>query len=249
MKGQKSYLLATWPAPSNVVAGISLRHGGNSNKPFDSNNMGAHVGDVQAAVQTNRLQLANAMDKSLTWQWLNQTHSVNVARVEQAGAPIDADAIYTNVPDIACCVMTADCLPIFITNKSGSEIAMVHAGWRGLADGILEQTLVQFSVSAEQLLVYLGPAIGPCHFEVGGDVKAAFAVNMAEPVLDKLFEPKGGDKYFADLHGLADAKLQAAGISNIFGGNDCTVCDQDRFFSFRRDGVTGRMVSFIYFSS
>ncbi len=249
MTQKAGFLPATWTAPSNIVAGTSLRNGGNSHKPFDSNNMGAHVGDDPSAVESNRSQLTNSQDKSVAWQWLNQTHSVDVAKVERAGKVIDADAIYTNVPDVACCVMTADCLPIFIANTTGSEIAIVHAGWRGLAGGILEKTLAQFTASYENLLVYFGPAIGACHFEVGSDVKAAFALNMMDSELDKLFAPQGGGKYLADLYGLAYAKLQAAGINNISGGKHCTVCDQDRFFSFRRDGVTGRMVSFIYFSS
>lgn len=239
------FLAASWAAPQNIVAGTSLRAKGHSSKPFDTNNMGLHVGDNERNVANNRLQLAEAMGENIKWQWLEQTHSVEVANVEKAGPVVAADAIYTNVPNIMCCVMTADCLPIFIANREGSEIAIVHAGWRGLAGGVLENTLEQFRSPPDQLLVYLGPAIGPCHFEVGEDVKEAFSASMATAVIDSCFSAKTNGKYLADLYGLTKAKLRTLGISSHFGGDSCTVCESQRFFSFRRDGVTGRMANFI----
>jgi YfiH family protein len=222
-----------------------LRTGGIGNRPFDSNNMGFHVGDDEAHVAHNRSQLASAQGQGLSWQWLNQTHSVEVARVAKAGPALDADAIYTNVPNIVCSVMTADCLPVFITNQAGSEIAIAHAGWRGLAAGVIENTVAQFSAPPEMLIVYFGPAIGPCHFEVGADVRDAFAASMPSSFVQLLFAATTQDKYLADLYGLAKARLQSMGVSDFFGGDACTVCDKARLFSYRRDGVTGRMANFI----
>ncbi len=243
------FLAASWPAPGNVVAGISLRSNGLSHKPFDSNNMGLHVGDNAAHVAGNRLQLANSMGKDLHWQWLEQTHSVEVVAVEEAGPVLEADAIYTSVPNIMCCVMTADCLPVFVTNQAGTEVAIAHCGWRGLAAGVLENTLAEFKSPPNQLLVYLGPAIGPCHFEVGEDVKTAFSESMPKAQIDTLFAPKANEKYLADLYSLAKVKLQELGVNLHFGGEACTVCDSKHFFSFRRDGITGRMANFICLTS
>ncbi|MFT4862464.1 MAG: YfiH family protein [Pseudohongiellaceae bacterium] len=249
MGGAGDFLAAPWLAPGNVLAGTTLRTKGLSRKPFATNNMGLHVGDNATYVANNRLQLASSIGKDQNWQWLEQTHSVDVVRVEEAGPALEADAIYTSVPNIMCCVMSADCLPVFITNQEGSEVAIAHCGWRGLAGGVLDNTLAEFKSQPDQLLVYLGPAIGPCHFEVGEDVKAAFSVSMPKATVDTLFAPKGHDKYLADIYGLAKAKLHELGVSNHFGGEACTVCDSERFFSFRRDGVTGRMANFICLTS
>lgn len=249
MKADGDLIAASWQAPTNILAGTSLRTGGGSRKPYLSNNMGMHVGDDPAAVACNREKLASDLGPQFSWQWLNQTHSVDVVRVEQAGAAQDGDAIYTNVPDIVCCIMTADCLPVFITNRSGSEIALAHAGWRGLAGGVIENTVAHFNTPPEELLVYFGPAIGPCHFEVGEDVKAAFTAAMPAAAIDKLFVPWSDGKFLADLYGLAKAKLAALGVIEYAGGDYCTVCAEDRFYSFRRDGDTGRMVNFICIAS
>jgi hypothetical protein len=243
------FLAASWQAPLNILAGTSLRTGGISNRPFDSNNMGLHVGDNPAHVAHNRSQLAGTLGKDLAWQWLTQTHSVDVVRLEKAGPALEADGIYTSVPNIVCCVMTADCLPVFITNQAGTEVAIAHAGWRGLAGGVIENTVAQFSAPPEQLMVYLGPTIGPCHFEVGGDVREEFAACIPAPLIHSLFTSIAQEKYLADLYGLAKAKLQSIGVSRYFGGDACTVCDKKRMFSFRRDGATGRMANFICLTS
>ncbi len=249
MVGPTQILKAAWPAPTGVLAGTSTRTLGVSKPPYDSNNMGLHVGDSPAAVMNNRQQLADCFSSKFTWQWLNQTHSVRVASVQCAGEPLNADAVYTNVPNIMCCVMTADCLPVFITNRAGTEVAMVHAGWRGLAAGIIENTIAEFHSSPQQLLAHLGPAIGPCHFEVEADVLDEFSASMADIKLAQFFKRQSDKKYLADLFGLAQAKLRSVGLTDYSGGEHCTVCESEHYFSFRRDGVTGRMVNYIGISS
>jgi YfiH family protein len=239
-----------------VQAFFTTRQGGNSKGPFAAFNLGLHVGDVEADVLANRSLLRKALVTAtarddLRIQWLQQVHGTDVcnigsARIETAPK---ADALYTRESGIACCVMTADCLPLLLCSADGSEIAVAHAGWRGLQAGVIENTLAQFKVQAAQVSVWLGPAIGPCHFEVGPEVKAAFlaaAPSQSQSVTSACFRPAAGpDKWMADLYALARIRLQQAGVQQIAGNTRCTVCHADMLYSHRRSQPTGRFATLI----
>lgn len=232
-----------WPLPSGVSAWITTRSGGCSEIPYSSNNLALHVGDNQASVEQNRQQLLQQLPGAQTIQWLNQTHSNRVIKADDGGqqtpqqAP-DADACFTHESGLVCSVMTADCLPVLIAAKDGSQVAAVHAGWRGLAAGIVQNTLAQFS---SDVTVYLGPAIGPQQFEVGPDVRQAF-----DWASDDCFQPGRSDRLMANIYQLARETLMAAGVNEIHGGEYCTVTEAERFYSYRREGQTGRMASLIW---
>lgn len=233
-----------WPQPKNVLSCSTTRIGGVSLPPFDSLNLGGHVGDDPEAVSENRsrlLALANLPQNPL---WLEQVHATKVLHLN--GNTFEnkrADAVYTNQAGQVCAIMTADCLPVLFCSKDGKEVAAAHAGWRGLCDGILENTVAQFTSSANEIMAWFGPAIGPKKFEVGAEVRQAF-INQSSD-LDSGFIAQG-DKFLADIYLLARTKLQAIGISSIYGGSFCTVSDENRFFSYRRAGITGRMASLIW---
>jgi YfiH family protein len=203
-------------------------------------------------VVQNRDSLLERFDGNVRLQWLEQVHGTDVveATVVDATEVIRADACYSSQPGIACCVTTADCLPVLITNKTGDMVAGVHAGWRGLSAGILERTLEKFSCSPDDIFVWFGPAIGPCHFEVGADVKKAYLTNASNEIglmLEECFVPTEiPGKFMANLYGLAKIKLSQFGVTNISGGEFCTFCDESNFYSYRRQSETGRMVSLIY---
>ncbi len=239
---------ATWPAPSSVVALTTTRKGGVSATPYASFNLAHHVGDQPEAVQRNRHILQNEILRiNQEPQWLNQVHGIDVIHLNATNvAEIPtADASYTQEPQRICAVMTADCLPVLICNKAGTEVAAVHVGWRGCVAGILENTVSAFKSPASELLAWLGPCIGPEAFEVGAEVREAF-VNQ-NPDTHTAFVPILNDKFLADLYQLGRIALNKAGVQAIYGGDYCTVSDQKRFFSYRRDaGKTGRMASLIY---
>lgn len=241
-------IMPNWDAPGNIVAGTTTRSGGVSSNSYASNNFAYHVGESETQVSINRSKLASQHSSVNSWQWLNQIHSSIVINITGSSESLyDADALYTREKALALCVMTADCLPAIFTCKGGDQIAIAHAGWRGLAEGVLENTLAEFSCPVNEIRVWFGPAIAPCHFEVGQDVYEKFALSGISPnVLSQVFRPSTDDKYFADLYGLAQEKLNLLGVDDISGGEYCTVCDTDKFYSYRRDGVTGRMVSFVY---
>ena len=242
-------IAAKWPAPKNIKAFTTTREGGVSKSPFSSNNLGAHVGDCPNDVQKNRATLTTQLPNSPIW--LNQTHSTDIFNINQTSLSslienpivINADASFTKLTQTVCCVMTADCLPILVTNKNGDTVAAIHAGWRGLADGIIEKSIGVFNDKADDLLVWLGPAIGPTAFEVGNDVYNIF-INI-DASFSKAFTPCG-KKYLANIYQLATLKLNMSGVTNIYGGNDCTYKNESLFYSFRRDGQTGRMASVIW---
>lgn len=240
-----------WPAPAGVHAIVSTRDGGVSVAPFASLNLGRHVGDDPAAVSRNREALLGQLQRIAPCgepQWLNQVHGITVVEAapdavrRQAWVP-DADAVTTGLRGVPCVVMTADCLPVFFCDLAGTRVAVAHAGWRGLCEGVLEATLACFADPA-QVLCWLGPAIGPDAFEVGADVREAFVSRRGAAAA--AFKPGQPGKYFADIYQLARLRLQAAGVAAVSGGDFCTVSDAGRFFSYRRDGRTGRMASVIW---
>ncbi len=237
------FLIADWPAPNNIKTLITTRKGGVSNGIFQSLNVGAHVGDVPENVAKNRQIVADFAGKKLVY--LNQVHSnIAINAFENQNANPDADASFDNTGEVACAVMTADCLPVLLCDAKGTVVAAAHAGWRGLAGGVLQQTVAAMQVPPEAVLAYLGPAIGPDAFEVGQDVWDAFCLPL--PQAETAFEPIGEGKYLADIYQLARLTLQQEGVTQIYGGGHCTVLERDSFFSYRRDGQTGRMVSAVW---
>lgn len=246
---QTVFLHAHWPAPARVHTLMSTRSGGISRAPYAGLNVGAHVGDEAAAVAHNRAQIAQATAPALAY--LHQTHSITVVRAGDAlaacaaGAPLHADASVDDSGTAACAVMTADCLPVLLCDRRGSVVAAAHAGWRGLVGGIVQHTVRAMRVPPAEILAYLGPAIGPGAFEVGAEVRAAFAAVL--PEAHRAFAPAAqSDKYRADIYALARQALAQVGVSAVYGGAHCTVSQGDTFFSYRRDGRTGRMVSAIW---
>ena len=236
-----------WPVPARVQAHFYSREGGVSVGPFAGFNLASHVGDDTAAVRSNRQSLARELPAVSGFQWLQQVHSNKVVGVDSAGDVLTADGLVTTRTGLGCCILTADCLPVFFASKNGDEVGVAHAGWRGMAGGIIENVLMQMHSSPADVCVWLAPAIGPCHFEVGEDVCLSFAAVLPDEVIDECFKPaeKNG-KYYADLYQLARRKLQALGVADISGGEVCTVCDTEHCYSYRRDGQTGRNLSLIY---
>ncbi|WP_278809644.1 purine nucleoside phosphorylase YfiH [Obesumbacterium proteus] len=235
-----------WPAPNNVVAFNTTRKGGVSAQPYDALNLGTHVGDDGTVVAENRRRLKDIIAAPTEPFWLEQVHGTRVLRLDENSDRADnqADASYTNIAGQVCAVMTADCLPVLFCNRQGTEVAAAHAGWRGLCDGVLEQTLACFDSSPEDILAWFGPAIGPTAFEVGGEVRAKFIEQDADA--EQAFT-EHGEKYLADIYQLARLRLRRAGVQTISGGDLCTVSDKSRFFSYRREPVTGRMAAMIWF--
>ncbi|TDB48267.1 purine nucleoside phosphorylase YfiH [Photorhabdus luminescens] len=237
-------IFPNWPQPTAVKACSSTRLGGMSLSPYDSLNLGKHVGDKPDAVEQNRHILAKMAELPQSPIWLEQVHGTRVVRLD--GQPLEdnkADAVYTNIPGQVCAVMTADCLPVLFCSSAGDEVAAAHAGWRGLCAGVLENTIAQFKAKPNQIQAWLGPAIGAKKFEVGNEVLQAFTLQHAD--LSQAFIPVG-EKYLADIYLLAKLKLQSVGVKAIFGGNECTVSNKEKFFSYRRDGITGRMATLIW---
>ena len=249
-----SFINPQWPAPSSIHVLVSTRAGGVSKHPYDSLNLGDHVGDQIEDVLANRAIFAKALPSKPLW--LKQTHSTVVSTPEtrkaMPGDEIDADASVTNIANEVLVIMTADCLPALFTNSKGTVVGAAHAGWRGLCAGVLENTVAEMlrlskESSASDLLVWLGPSIGPASFEVGEDVVKAFR-DSELPFSEHAFQPitdKSG-KFLADIYRLASDRLQACGVTSIFGGQYCTVRDSEQFFSYRRDGQTGRFASAIW---
>jgi YfiH family protein len=226
---------------------VTTRKGGFSTAPFDSMNLGEHVNDDPESVLQNRQSLAVNLPSQPFW--LNQVHGTQVLDASLIGPEIpNADGSFTRKQNNVCCVMTADCLPVLLCNKQGTQVAAVHAGWRGLLEGIIESAVHKFD-SNDTIIAYLGPAIGPQAFEVGGEVKAAFCqrdTDSAQAFQVSTNRAKNKDKWLADIYLLARLRLAKLGITAVFGGLDCTFQDSERFFSFRRDGQTGRMASLIW---
>lgn len=237
-----STFVPDWPAPARVHALQTTRAGGMSRAPYASFNLGTHVGDDAAAVAANRRQLASRLPGEPLW--LEQVHGCAVVVAEQAAGTLRADAAVARQAGTVCAVMTADCLPLLLCDAAGSVVAAAHAGWRGLADGVIEATLRAMQVDAAQVLAWLGPAIGPQAFEVGGEVREQFVAHQVQAA--QAFVPTTPGKWRADLYQLARLRLQAAGVQQVYGGEYCTHGDAERFFSYRRDGQTGRMATLIW---
>ncbi len=236
------WIVPDWPAPANVKALITTRHGGVSQGPYAGLNLGDHVGDLLAHVVENRALLQRHVP--VTPRWLTQVHGVRVVDASRVADGIEADAAHTRSTDIACAVLTADCLPLLVCDRAGAQVAAIHAGWRGLNLGVIEKTIDAMGEEPSALLVYLGPAIGPRRYEVGDEVRDAFIA--LDPGIASAFVAKENGKWLANLYELARQRLHKLGIEQIFGGDYCTVEDAARFYSYRRDGATGRMASLIW---
>jgi len=234
-------LEADWEVPG-VRAFTTLRIGGYSAAPWDGCNLGDHVGDEPAAVAANRGLLAAHLPTGARIQWLRQVHGSRVVEATGAGTP-EADACWSGEPGLACAVLTADCLPVLLAARDGTRVAAAHAGWRGLLGGVLEAVVSALPVPPGELLAWLGPAIGPDAFEDGPEVRDAF---MARGAGDSAFRPSASEgRYLADLYALARQRLATAGVGRVTGGGHCTYGEPQHFFSYRRDGRTGRMASLV----
>lgn len=239
-----SWLTPDWPAPANVRACVTTRAGGVSAPPFDSFNLGDHVGDKPAAVAENRRRLTEAL--GCRPAWLSQVHGIDVVQADPASVAT-ADASWSATPGVACTIMTADCLPALFCDRAGTRVGAAHAGWRGLAGGVLEATVDALGVAPAELLVWLGPSIGPQVFEVGPEVREAFLADHAEA--ERAFVPSANaGKYMADIYALARIRLAAKGVTAVYGGDFCTFSDTERFYSYRRSSRTGRLASLIWLS-
>ena len=239
-----------WPAPARVQACFTSRQGGVSDGVFAGLNLGAHVDDDPQRVAENRRQLRAQLQLTQEPIWLTQVHGAKVYPVREAAEaqpaiPPQADAAVTRLSGVPLTVMTADCLPVLFCDRAGSVVATAHAGWRGLCEGVLEQTVAAMGVPASEILAWLGPAIGPLAFEVGDEVRSAFVAQ--DPTAAEAFVPGASrGKWLADLYRLARQRLNGVGVTQIYGGQHCTFSDPSRFYSYRRDGQTGRMSGLIW---
>jgi len=236
------FIIPDWPAPANVKAIQTTRLGGYSVAPYGSLNLGLHVQDDGLAVAKNRQLLSDYLPSQPVW--LNQVHGVEVIDVTKSLCVQDADASFSKNKNVVCVTMTADCLPVLLCNQQGTAVASIHAGWRSLCDGVIEATIKMMGVESEELMAWLGPAIGPDAFEVGSEVREAFIAQDAQA--DQAFKAYG-DKWLGDLYGIAKQRLNKQGLNKIYGGGECTYSTPSRYFSFRRDGLTGRMATMIWF--
>jgi YfiH family protein len=230
-----------WPAPANVKAFQTTRQGGVSTGVYASLNLGDHVKDLPQHVAANRQLLSAYMPSEPVW--LNQVHGIRVIDAALSSCLESADASFTSRKQVVCVTMTADCLPVLLCDQAGTAVAAVHAGWRSLCDGVIEAAVAAMPVEGGQLMAWLGPAIGPNAFEVGEEVRAQFTAKDAQAA--SAFKPHG-EKWLGDLYAIARQRLQTLGITQVYGGGRCTFSEPETFFSFRRDGDTGRMGSFIW---
>lgn len=242
MLNESDLIIPDWPAPSNVKALQTTRQGGFSKGAYTSLNLGEHVGDDPLLVASNRQRLNRFVPTEPVW--MRQIHGTKVIDAAEAGCLPEADAALARTRDSVCCVMTADCLPVLLCDREGTVVAAAHAGWRGLMQGVIEATISHMQVPPAELLAWLGPAIGPQAFEVGDEVREGFINRQADAAQAFIAHAEG--KWLADIYLLARQRLQAAGVSQIHGGQFCTYTDSTRFFSYRRDKVTGRMASLIW---
>ena len=230
-----------WPAPARVRACMTTREGGVSPPPWASFNLGDHVGDTPAHVAANRARLRESLPAEPGW--LRQVHSARVVELGREQNP-EADASFTREAGQVCAVLTADCLPVLFCDRAGSVVAAAHAGWRGLANGVLEATVAAMGVAPGEVLAWMGAAIGPQAFEVGEEVREAFMARHPEAAA--AFAPHAPGKWLADLYALARIRLGSVGVRSIYGGGRCTLTEAETFYSYRRDGVTGRMAALVW---
>jgi YfiH family protein len=239
----ESWIPADWPAPVNVRAGTTTRRGGVSKAPYASFNLAQHVGDNVQNVESNRQKLKSLLDLPGEPCWLNQVHGCDISTDDSMLT--NADACMTTKKHRVCVVMTADCLPVLITDKRGTSVAAIHAGWRGLEQQAIKKTIDVMSVAPKDMLVWLGPAIGPEAFEVGDDVRDLFLV-QDNKFQEAFIAGEQQGKWFMDIYRVAREQLFQLNVAAVYGGDFCTYQDQQRFFSYRRDNVTGRMASLIW---
>lgn len=236
------HLAPKWPAPPGVYALSTTRQGGVSRAPWQGFNLGTHVGDEPTAVAENRAQLRRVLPAEPLW--LTQIHGTRCVDAAISEAGVEADASFTRQRGVVCAVLTADCLPVLLCDDAASAVGIAHAGWRGLAAGVIEATVAAMDAPGEHLMAWLGPAIGSQAFEVGGEVRERFMAD--DPLAASAFVPGINGKWLCDIYQLARQRLQALGIHRIAGADYCTAAGTSRFFSYRRDGVTGRMASLIW---
>ena len=234
-----------WPLPDNVESFISYRSGGCSQASYASNNLATHVDDDPQAVAANRNTLCQTLGLGQPPLWLQQVHGQRVVDVHSP-PNTEADGAVSDLPGIACAVLTADCLPILLCNKSGTQVAAVHGGWRSLSQGIVENAIAKFQDSGTEIMAFLGPAISATVYEVGPEVANAFSGLTADRSLYVQPNTQRQGHYFLDLYAVARLQLQRLGVNAIYGGDRCCYRERDYFFSYRRDGVTGRMASLIW---
>ena len=235
-----------WPAPPNVRAAFSLRAGGVSSGAFESLNLGTHVADAPECVAENRRRLLAALSLPEEPAWLDQVHGIDVVDLDRAGAAqrLEGDAAITRSAGRVCAIGVADCMPVLFARRDGAAIGAAHAGWRGLANGVLEATVSAIGREPSELIAWLGPAIGAAHFEVGDEVRRAFVTRDAQAAA--AFSRNSRGRWQCDLYSLARLRLERLGLHAITGGGWCTYADPQRFFSFRRDGRCGRMAALIW---
>jgi len=238
------WIIPDWDAPLTARALITTRNGGVSSAPYGSMNLGDHVGDQPDAVERNRAILRLSLPAEP--KWLRQVHGTRVVDACSSDANPEADASVARVKHCVCAVITADCLPVLFCNDAGTVVAAAHAGWRGLVSGVLERSVQAMGVQPSSIMAYLGPAIGPHAFEVGDEVREAFMAHAM--AAQTAFVPHGTGKWLADIYLLARQRLETLGVNRIYGGGFCTHTNAARFFSYRRDGATGRMASLIWLS-
>ena len=250
----KDIVIPSWPAPANIKAFSTTRLGGESLPPYNGLNLGDHVGDVSSVVTANRTWLESTLSLPKQPIWLNQTHSIEVVdlangSLKAEGSPpaegsLSADGSFTREKGQVCAVMTADCLPLLLTDRAGSFVAAVHAGWRGMADGIIERALASIDCDTSNVLAWAGPCISATHFEVGVEVRD----QLGGP--STAYRPHADNtKVYADLVALAKQRLVDQGVNEFYSANLCTYADPQHFFSYRRDGITGRMATLIWIES
>ena len=242
MNASHDWIAPEWPAPARVRSLITTRYGGVSTGAHASFNLGLRAGDDAPAVRANRANLRTHLPGEPAW--LKQVHGARVVTAEAIAGIPEADASVTRHPGTVCAVTIADCLPVLLCGRQGDVVAVAHAGWRGLSSGVVENTVAAIGGTAGDLLAYLGPAIGPTAFEVGADVRDAFLATDAGAAA--AFKPHGERKWRADLFWLARRRLTRCGVTMIYGGGLCTYRDAARFYSYRRDGTTGRMAALIW---
>lgn len=245
-----------WAAHPNVRAVMTTRRGGVSVAPWDSLNLGVHVGDSHTSVLQNRRRVREKAALPSEPVWLEQVHGTSVVVLDEthavaaaAGQRPRADAAVTSREGLVCAIQVADCMPVLFAARDGSVVGAAHAGWRGLAGGVLEATVLAMGAPAAEIAAWLGPAIGPANFEVGEDVVEAFLRASApadRKATQAAFVPQPTGKWLADLYALARLRLAALGVTQVAGGGRCTVAEKDEFFSFRREGQTGRMAALIW---
>lgn len=236
----------SWPAPSHIRACTTTRGGGVSRPPYHSLNLAHHVGDRAEAVKANRIRLQQSLLLPSEPSWLEQIHGKRIVSASQ-GPGQRGDASIACEPGPVCAILTADCLPLLLCDRKGTRVAAVHAGWRGLAAGIIEAAISALEIPEDRLLAWLGPAIGPSAFEVGSEVREVFLEQDRRHA--SAFRAHGQNRWLADIYQLARQYLTQQGVRSIYGGPYCTVTDSQRFYSYRREGPTGRMATLIWLTS